>query len=62
MRMQTLKLTNDGMKLYGVIAEQKINREKRMRKILTKKEYKNFLKLLKKVRTCVIEELGIDAE
>ena len=61
-RMQTLKLTNEGMKLYGVIAEQKIKREKRMRKVLTEKEYKQFLSLLKKVRTCVIEELGIDAE
>ena len=61
-RIQTLKLTSEGIKLYGIIAEQKIKREKRMRKILTQQEYKQFLSLLKKVRACMIEELGIDAE
>ena len=61
-RRQTLKLTDEGMKLYSIIAEQKLNREKRMRKILTQQEYEQLLKLLKKVRRGVIEELGIDAE
>ena len=61
-RKQTLELTDEGMRLHGIVAEKKLTRAKSMRKILTQKEHEQLLKLLKKLRMGVIEELGIDTE
>ena len=56
-RSKPFKLTNQGEKIYGQIASEKIARAERMWSSFSKKERKELIRLLKKLRHNVYAEI-----
>lgn len=59
-RSQKLSLTPKGIKVYDQMVPAKLERAERMHQELTDAEYKQLIKLLKKLRTSVVNTLEID--